>query len=50
MPWKTARSFTVVALSVIALAACGSVNIQAPTGVDRGIYNGAGADGGAGQG
>ena len=50
MLWTKAKTFALVTVAALTVAACGSVNIQAPKGVDRGIYNGAGADGGAGQG
>lgn len=39
---RTAKTF--VLMSVVAvLAACSSINVQAPTGVERGQWDGAGA-------
>ncbi len=50
MPWTNPKTYALITFAALTLAACSSLNIQAPKGVDRGIYNGAGADGGAGQG
>ena len=50
MHWTKLKAAGVLALSTLVIASCTSLEIKAPTGVDRGIYNGAGADGGAGQG
>ncbi len=50
MPWTNPKTYALITIAALTLAACSSLNIQAPKGVDRGIYNGAGADGGAGQG
>ncbi len=50
MSSRKAKTITLLSAIVLAVSACSSVNIQAPKGVDRGEYNGAGAGGGAGQG
>ena len=40
----------VLSAASLTLAACGPINIESLTPRDPGVYNGAGADGGAGQG
>lgn len=42
---KKKQMIALLSVAALSLAACGSINIEAPTGVDRGIRDGAGADG-----
>lgn len=43
MPRKSLKALTVLSIACLTLAACSSIDIQAPTGVERGQWDGAGA-------